>query len=224
MAEQAAGKVQDTTLRRITGGAGYNARIEGFRATFSKLEPKMGFFERRRERGRLDRIVKLVNRQIIGQKSDPEGWDARESACVCNLRVAKMGLVRELKTWLATGRETAPREWPHLHALRDRPCMLVPVTFPTPLSIDPGGGEEAIPVASAVRVRAELGEIDDLFRIGETFALKKMVDYLDATERDIALYESRLGTSEGFWAKFSYVLLKKLVDVSVEKQLPVLFA
>jgi len=75
-----------------------------------------------------------------------------------------------------------------------------------------------------VRVRAELGEINDRLHIDETFALKKMVDYLDATERDIALYESRLGTSEGFWAKFSYVLLKKLMDVSVEKKLPVLFA
>jgi hypothetical protein len=102
--------------------------------------------------------------------------------------------------------------------------MLVPVIFPAPVLAEPGGGEEAIPVASSVRVRAELGEINDLFRIGESFALNKMVDYLDATERDIALYESRLGTADGFWAKFSYVLLQKLMDVSVERNLPVIFA
>ena len=216
--------MQDTTLRRIAGGAGFNARVESFWLTFSKLGPKMGFFERRRERGRLERIVKSINLQLVGQKGDAEGWDEQEGACVCNLRVAKMGLVRELKTWLAAGLETAPAEWPHLHALRDRPCMLLPVTFGAPISVEPGGGEETIPVASAVRARAELGEINDRFRIDETFALKKMVDFLDATERDISLYESRLGTSEGFWAKFSYVLLKKLMDVSVEKKLPVLFA
>ena len=224
MAQEGAGKIKDTTLRRIAGGAGFNARVESFRFTFSSLESKMGFFERRRERSRLDRIVKSINKQIRRQKADPGPWDTLPGGCVCNLRVAKMGLVRELKTWLSTGRETAPTDWPHLHALRDRPCMLVPVAFPAPVSADPGGGEEPIPVASAIRGRAELGEIDELFRIGETFALKKMVDYLDATERDIALYESRLGTSEGFWAKFSYVLLKKLMDVSVEKNLPVLFA
>ena len=184
----------------------------------------MGFFERRRERGRLQRIVKSINLQVVGQKANPDGWESQDGGCICNLRVAKMGLVRELKSWIGTGHETAPSEWPHLHALRDRPCMLVPRIFGAPISVDPGGGEEAIPVASAVRVRAELGEINDRFRIDETFALKKMVDFLDATERDISIYESKLGTSEGFWAKFSYVLLKKLVDVSVEKNLPVLLA
>lgn len=225
MADQGAGRVQDTTLRRIAGGAGFNARVEAFWNTFGKLESKMGFFERRRERGRLERILKSVNLQIVGQKGAPGGWGEQAGDCVCNLRVAKMGLVKELKNWLKNGlEEDSAAKWPHLHALRDRPCMLVPVPFAAPLSVDPGGGEEPFPVASSVRAQAELSEVNQRFRIDETFALKKMVDYLDATERDIALYESRLGTSEGFWAKFSYVLLKKVADVSVEKRLPVLFA
>jgi hypothetical protein len=225
MAEAGAGKVQDTTLRRIAGGSGFNARVETFWNTFTKLEPKMGFFERRRERGRLERIVKSINVQIVGQKFAPDGWEKQPGDCVCNLRVAKMGLVKEFKSWLRTAVDENPEGlWPHLHALRDRPCMLVPVRFASPLTIEPGGGEEAITAGSSVGFQEELADINRRFRIDETFALKKMVDYLDASDKDIALYESKLGTSEGFWAKFTYVLLKKLADVSVEKKLPVLFA
>jgi hypothetical protein len=57
-----------------------------------------------------------------------------------------------------------------------------------------------------------------------TFAIKKMVDYMDATDRDIAIYEQRLGSHEGFWPKFAYVLIKKLADASVAKNLPAIFA
>ena len=136
-----------------------------------------------------------------------------------------MGLVRELKTWLKIGLDgTAEARWPHLHALRDRPCIMVPISFARPLSADPGSGEEVLPVASAVGIRAELGEINKKFRIDDTFAIKKMVDYMDATERDIAIYEQRLGSQDGFWPKFGYVLIKKLADVSVAKNLPAIFA
>jgi hypothetical protein len=225
MADEGAGKVHDTTLRRIAGGAGFNARVEPFWNTFGKVESRLGFFERRRERGRLERILKSIRRQIVSQKGDPGDWSDRTGECICNLRVAKMGLVRELKTWLKTGSEgDASAKWPHLNVLRDRPCMIIPVPFAAPVSAEPGGDEEPIPVASAERLKAELAEVNAEFRIDETFAIKKMVDYMDATDRDIALYEKRLGTSEGFWAKFSYVLLKKLADVSVEKRLPVFFA
>jgi len=225
MAEQGAEKVQDTTLRRIAGGTGFNARIESYWNTFSKVESRFGFFERRRERGRLKRIVKSINSQVVGQKFAPDGWDKQAGDCVCNLKVAKMGLVKELKTWLKNGLDEDPApQWPHLHALRDRPCLLIPVKFAQPLQVDPGGGEEAVPVGSSPALQQELAEINRRFRIDETFAIKKMVDYMDATDRDIAIYESKLGTSEGFWAKFSYVLLKKLTDVSVEKKLPVIFA
>src|ERR1051325_932938 len=123
MREAGAGKVQDTTLRRIAGGSGFNARVEPSRKPFSKLESKMGFFERRRERGRLERIVKSINTQIVGQTFAPDGGEERPGVCVSSRRVAKMGLVRELKSWLKPALDESPEPlWPHLHALRDRPC------------------------------------------------------------------------------------------------------
>jgi hypothetical protein len=73
-------------------------------------------------------------------------------------------------------------------------------------------------------VLEELSQINKKFRINETFAIKKMVDFMDATERDIGIYEQRLGSQDGFWPKFAYVLMKKLADVSVEKKLPAILA
>jgi hypothetical protein len=98
------------------------------------------------------------------------------------------------------------------------------VPFTRPFTAEAAGGEEGIPVASATRVGEELAAINKKFKIDETFAIRKMVDYMDATERDIAIYEQRLGSQDGFWPKFAYVLLKKLSDVSVEKKLPAIFA
>jgi len=136
-----------------------------------------------------------------------------------------MGLIKELKNWLKVGLDgQAEARWPHLHVLRDRPCLMVPVPFTRPISADPGGGEEAFPVASATAICEELAAINKKFRIDETFALKKMVDFMDAKERDISIYEQRLGSQDGFWPKFAYVLIKKLADVSVEKKLPAIFA
>ena len=225
MAQPGAGQKPETTFYRTQQGVGFNARVEPVWHTFSQLEPTLGFFDRRRERKKVERVVEAINIGVVGQKCVPGGWEKTPGDCVCHLRVAKMGLVRELKTWLKIGLDgTAEARWPHLHALRDRPCMMIPVPFARPLSADPGSGEEVLPVASAVGIRAELGEINKQFRIDDTFAIKKMVDYMDATERDIAIYEQRLGSQDGFWPRFAYLLIKKLADVSAEKKLPAIFA
>lgn len=216
----------DTTLFRVARDVGFNARVEPFWHTFGRLKSRLGFFERRRERRRLERIVAGIRAGLRAEGADPQGWDEREGECVCNLRVARMGLVKEFKNYArgAADAGAGSEPWPHLFALRDRPCLLIPVEFARPLSVSPGGGEEPFPVASSLRARAELEEINARLRIDETFALRKMVDYLDATERDIAIYESRFGTSEGFWPKFTFVLLRKLCEASAAHRLPVLFA
>ena len=208
------------TARPPSAVLGFDGRVEPMWLSYAERRPTMGFLERWREKRRLGRIVGAIGRAA----GAPEGWDLRPGGCACNLKVARMGLIKEFKSFVegAVGADVA-KGWPHHQALRDRPCYLLPFEFDAPVKVDPGGGEESIPVASAPRVRAELAAVNERLRIDETFAIKKMVDFLDATERDIAVYEKKLGTSEGFWAKFSYVLLKKLADASVEKKLPVIF-
>jgi hypothetical protein len=225
MASESSRKVEDTTLRRVAADVGFNARVEPFWHTYRRMESRWGFFERRRERKRLERVVEVVNGGIRSAGSQPAGWDAGEGDCVCNLRVARMGLIREFKNYAGLAADGKGAEtWPHLFALRDRPCLLVPAEFPRPITVQPAGDEEPFPVSSVLKAKEELADVNGRLRIDETFAIRKMVDYMDATERDIEIYEKRLGTSEGFWAKFAYVLLRKLTDVSSEKRLPVLFA
>jgi hypothetical protein len=81
-------------------------------------------------------------------------------------------------------------------------------------------------VTSAHRLKVELAEVNRALHIDETFALAKAkkLDYVDATEKDISLYESKFGTIESFWSKFTYVLLKKVADSCVEQKLPAMFA
>jgi hypothetical protein len=220
-----AGSKPATTFYRTQQGVGFNARVEPVWHTFSQIEASLGFFDRRRERKKVEKVVEAINSAVVGQKGNPGGWEKTTGDCVCHLRVAKMGLVRELKTWLKIGLDgQAENRWPHLHALRDRPCLVVPARFSVPLVVDPGNGEEGLPVASAPWILEELNAINKKFRIDETFALKKMVDFMDATDRDIAIYEQRLGSQDGFWPKFAYVLIKKLADASVTRTLPAIFA
>ena len=199
------------TARLLTGVIGFEGRVEPLWLSYADRRADLGFFERWREKRRLRRIAGSVRRAA----GAPAGWDRQAGGCACNLKVARMGLVKELKNFVQ-----GTVEAPHLQALRDRPCYLAPFDFAQPLRVDPGGGEEPVPVASATRVRAELAQVNEKLRIDETFAIKKMVDFLDATERDIEVYEKRLGMVDGFWAKFAYVLLRKLADASAEKNLP----
>jgi len=218
MDQDARKRVKDSTLYRIARDIGFNARVEPYWHSFERLRHRLGFFERWREKRRLKRIAVAIRTQL----GDGDWLDLR-GECVCNLRVAKIGLVAEFQEYLRTH---APAErltaWKHLMAQRDRNAYMLPVEFREPFSVNPS----EVSVTSAARMAEELKAVNDLFHIDETFALAKArkVDYLDATERDISSFESRFGSLEGFWAKFAYVLLRKLSETSVEKGMPAIFA
>jgi hypothetical protein len=218
-------KIKDSALYRIARNVGFNARVEPFWLTFEKLGPRMGFFERWKEKRRLKKILARVREALAKQGAPADAWEDRRGECVCNLRVAKTGLVAELQQFV---RESAKPEqwgkWRHLMAQRDHSALLIPVEFAEPIPL-PSEGEPGS-VTSAPRMAAELAEVNRILKIDETFALAKAkkVDYLDASERDISIYESRFGTVDGFWGKFAYVLLKKLADTAGERGLPAIFA
>src|SRR5579862_1309088 len=99
----AAGSKPETTFYRSRQHAGFDARVEPVWHTYSQIEAGLGFFDRRRERKKVEKVVEAVSAAIVGQKGDPEAWERASGDCACHLRVAKMGLVRELKTWLKIG-------------------------------------------------------------------------------------------------------------------------
>ncbi len=215
---------RDSGLFRCAPNVGFNARVEPIWHTYVRLRSGMGFMGRWRERRRLRRLIGAINGGLRGEGASPASWDERPGECVCNLRVARLGLVAEFQAYLAGSLEERGADpWPHLGALRDQGCYLLPLDFARPLSVS-GEGGIPFPVASAVRAREELADVDARLHFARAFALPRMVDYLDATERDIALYESRFGTTDGFWPKFAWVLLRKLADAGVTHGMPVIFA
>lgn len=220
-------KHKDTTLYRTEGNVGFNARVEPMWHTFVRLRSKRGFFENWREKRRMKNLIRKIDEKFGELRVAANGWDQAGGECVCNLRVAKMGLTAELKTHLeaAVGKETSAA-WKHLASQRDSRAVALPLDFPEPFTVPLGRGSDNVLVTSSVRLAAELAEVNRKLRIEETFALARMskIDYIDASQRDISVYESKFASMNDFWPKFAYVLLKKLADKSVESKLPVHFA
>lgn len=211
-------------LTRAGLHAGLDARVEPFWKAFEARAPELGVVQRWRERRRLKHAVDTIDARIRAAGGDPAGWSGRKGDRVCNLKVAKMGLVAELQRLLRHGLEGGADAWPHLAAVRDWGAVAVPAEFGAPFEIASGRRDrDRLAIVSVPRLRAELDDVNARLRVDETFALRKMVDFLDATERDISMYESRFGTQEGFWAKFAFVLLRKLTDRASEHALPVFF-
>jgi hypothetical protein len=107
MAQTGAGQKPETTFYRTQQGVGFNARVEPVWHVYSQLEASLGFFERRRERKKVEHVVEAVKSKIVGQKGNPGDWDKTPGDCVCHLRVAKMGLVKSSRTGsrsVSTGR------------------------------------------------------------------------------------------------------------------------
>ena len=218
---------KDSAIYRIDRGVGFNARVEPFWYTFERLAPRLGFVQRWREKRRLRKVVSEMNEHLVKQGVEGLDWEAQEGGCVCNLRVAKGGLVWELQNCLTSlGGTGSDKKWPHLMAYQDQTFYLLPVEFEEPFELEIVVNGKPIGVGSAVKLSWELEKVNEVLRVEETFALAKLkkVDFLDATENDISMYEARLAFTDQFWPMFSYVMMRKLSDTCVEKNLPVIFA
>ena len=84
---------QDSAIYRIDRGVGFNARVEPFWYTFQRLAPRLGYLERWREKRRLRKVLVGIEEGLQAQGTDLPDWEGQEGGCVCNLRVAKGGLV-----------------------------------------------------------------------------------------------------------------------------------
>ncbi len=218
---------KDSAIYRIDRGVGFNARVEPFWYTYERLAPRLGIVERWREKRRLRRVLAEIDEGVAKRGGEVPDWEAQTGGCVCNLRVAKGGLVWELQNCLQSlGGASAKKKWSHLMAHKDQTFYLLPEDFKEPFELEIIANGKPIGVGSSVQLARELDEVNQLLRVEETFALAKLkrVDFLDATEKDISLYEARLAFTDQFWPMFSYVMMRKLADTGNEKNLPVIFA
>ena len=203
---QAKEKKKDSTMMRIDDRVGFNARVEPMWHTFDRLRERLGFFKKWKYRRRVRDIVKRINRHLSHHKIEANGWDKVTGKCICNLRVAKIGLIHEFQNYLAS--RLMPETlsgWNHLMALKESNTICIPVEFPTPFRVTPAGEEQSLLIISSVLLLQNLKAANKERKIEERFALAKMskIDYVNATERDIGIYESRFASLDDFWPMFS---------------------
>ena len=181
----------------------------------------MKFLERRRARRRIEGIVRSANDWLSATRVDPGNWHREEGERVVHLRVARMGLVRLLQRYIKNATEPGTLDaCPHLAALRDRDCLILPPDFRLPFPLSPGRKERPLWVLSAPRLRAELTRLKDVLRVGDSPGLPGQADFVDAKEEEIRAHEARRGSDDEFWARFTAALLVKAVDRSVSHDLP----
>ena len=164
-----------------------------------------------------------VREGLKKQKADDRTWLKAKGACVCNLRVARMGILADVREFAKTRPDGAKR-FPHVLKTREFNAAAVPVPFDRPFTIPPApGGKDPLVVVSAPRIAEELAELETTLRTEQTFRMK-MVDFLDVTSDDLAKFDAKVGEVDEFWTKFGYVLLKRLADKSGESGFPILVA
>jgi hypothetical protein len=215
-----------------TGQMPFDARVQPFWHALRDKENPLGFFEGWRRKRHLTALLRSVNAAVQAQGVEPGAWDAKDGECVCNLRVDRLGVLQDLRTFAAQEDNQSATEvfngnaesrFLHLIKNRDRASYYIPVDFAEPLMIHDAETREMVPVGSSLRLQRELGLLNKTLRVQETFQIKKMVDYLQATSKDISRYERNFANDPLFWVKFGYILLDKLVRKSVEAGLPIIF-
>lgn len=208
-------------VEAMPAGACFELRVEPIWLEYREREPRTGFFERRRAKQRVREMVRSANDWLAATRVDPGAWHRPEGERVAHLRVARMGLVRLLKRHIeASARPCALGECPHLAALRDRGCLILPPDFRLPFPLSPGKKGRPLWVLSAPRLRAEITRLKDVLRVGESAGLPGQADFVDAKEEEIRAREDRGDTDDAFWARFTAALLVKAVDRSVSHELP----
>ena len=207
-----------------TAAIGFNARVEPFAFSLEKKRKDLGLLEYWKLKGESDRRLKAIRAALPKQKVADRTWEKAKGECVCNLRVARMGMLADLRDF-AKGESPGPRRFRHLLQGREFNTIYLPVDFERPFAIPPapGGGKDPTPVGSVPRLASELEALEKTLRTAATFKLK-MVDFLDVTPEAIGKYESSVGGVLDFWVKFGFIILRKLVEKSAESGFPILFA
>ena len=210
----------DTTIFRILSPMPFNARVEPMWHNVDRIKRKLNLIQWVKERGRVRRIVELVNDGLRGQGLSPDGWDKGDGSCMCNLRLDRRGVLQDLQAY---ARDCFPdSNIAHLYVARDKNAFYLPIDFPMPIFVK--DGKHDVPVGSAIRLRDEMEILKPALQSDEFLDSKKMVAYFHASQKEVAKLETKAQYDPQFWAKFGAVLLSKLLDASLDNKMPIIFA
>ncbi|MBI2920487.1 MAG: hypothetical protein HYY18_05325 [Planctomycetes bacterium] len=211
----------------------FNARVE---SPWNEMvaHQDSGFFESRKYRKRVERLVESVSKALEAAGLDVPFWpdDAGPARPKAHILLDKTGVFHDLKAYAAQLEGTDPQSvmvgksvqtnFPNLLRHREKGSYYWPVDFAEPMWVTLDGGE-SVPVGSSQGLLRELEKINEVLKVEKTFRMQKMADFMDAGERDIAKVETYMDVSGKFWLKFGFLVARKLVEKSIETNLPVVF-
>jgi hypothetical protein len=192
-----------------------------------------GFFEARRARKRLEKLIESVSKALEAAKIEVPFWpEAGGAKPAAHIRLDKTGLLHDLKAY-AAGLEgtdlkelmvgkSAPTAFPNLLRHREKNSFYWPVDFAEPMWVSTDG-TDSVPVGSSAGLLRELEKVNQMLKVEKTFRMTKMVDYMDAGEHEVAKIETYYDISGKFWLKFGFLVLRKLAEKSLATNLPVIF-
>ena len=192
-----------------------------------------GFFESRRFRKRIERLIETVSKALETAKKDVPFWPEEGGVKpAAHLRLDKTGVLHDLKAYAAQLEgsdvqtvmlgKSVKTNFPNLLRHREKNSFYWPVDFDEPMWVTLDGSEP-VPVGSSVGLLRELTQINEMLKVEKTFRMTKMVDYMDADERQIAKIETNFDISGKFWLKFGFLVVRKLAEKSQETNLPIVF-
>ena len=202
-------------IHRLARGAGFQARV----APISAAGTSVGWLARLRERRRLRRIADAVNAQLRAAGVDPGDWDRSGGEPVLRLRVEKLGVLEDLRTF---ARARPALALPHLLEHRERNALYVPADFDPPFAVDFDG--DRIPVGSVPRLKRELARVESELNLETALAAGAAVDLSHASETDISKYESLATADPLFWPRFGFLLVRRLARAADEHRYPIIFS
>jgi hypothetical protein len=197
------------------------------------LHKDAGFFESRRVRKRMEKLIEGVSSALNAANLELPYWpEEGGTKPAAHMRIDRTGVLTDLKKYAAGLEGTdlqqvmvskqAETRFPNLLRHRERNSYYWPVEFAEPVWVNVDGSEP-IPVGSSQGLLRELGEINTVLKVEKTFRMQKMPDFMDADEREIAKIETFMDVSGKFWMKFGFLVIRKLAERSEKTNLPIIF-
>jgi hypothetical protein len=216
---------KDTTYR-LTRTTTFNGRVEPIWMHFSKTKDKRGmigsFFEKRRVKS----LISSIHDNLAAQRANGgTNWDREDGECIANMKVDKMGFLQELRS--AVGRKIPPSQMArveHFTRVREWNAFFLPVDFAQPFDVPGAIAKEVIPVGSSVRLLEELQLIGEILGAGKKMNVEKMPPFMQMKQEDVEKADQKAVHDPTFWPVFSFCILKKLADLSVQHNLPIVLA
>lgn len=211
----------------------FNAGVQPF---LHLIEDEINFWgeEKAEEKRRIrEAILQEVKKAIRFETGFEEvGLEAADSAeCVCKFMVDRNGMLGELQDYAinldevdseAVYRGEEQTRFNHLVEIKDGGGFYLPHYFFFPIWIQTKALVYPVFVGSAPRLLEELELINAKLEVEKSAKLSRMPDFLMADEEQIEDYEYAFGSEDNFWERFTFVLVKKLAEKSVETRMPII--